>query len=85
MTNELEKFRTEQGLTYRELAHVLGLSLNKTFRRCQAEALPIGDAIEFSRRLGVSLSVLCSDKAMLASISLGVARKGSKNGCAPGS
>ena len=85
MTNELEKFRAEQGLTYRALAHVLGLSLNRTFRRCQAETLSIGDAIEFSRRLGVPLNVFCPDKAMLVSISLGVAKEGPENGCAPGS
>lgn len=78
MTNALEKFRIEQGLTYRELAHALGLTLNKTFRRCQLETLPIGDAAECALRLGVPLHVLCPDKATLASISLGVVNGGSK-------
>lgn len=85
MTNALEKFRVEQGLTYRELAHALGLTLNKTFRRCQLETLPIGDAAECALRLGVPLHVLCPDKATLASISLGVVKCSEGGRTTPGS
>lgn len=66
MTNTLEIFRRQHGLTYRELASALGLSLNLTYRRCHLEALPVGDAIRSAHHLGVPLQTLWPETKSLA-------------------
>ncbi len=62
MKNALEKFRTDRGLTFRQLAMACGgRSLNAVYRHCKGEKIAAESALLYSRALGIPLCELRPD------------------------
>ncbi|WP_281761834.1 hypothetical protein [Pseudodesulfovibrio nedwellii] len=61
MKNALEKYRTDNKLTFEALGHLVDYPRGTVHKHCHAQIIPGDAAIRYHRKLGIPLDVLHPD------------------------